>query len=153
MAKFGPADNEQIVEQQPAGQATPPPQSNSYNLSPTPSQVLTPEVRLAEIAYEQKRMDIDLLDKAVQNDQWFKSYWRPGMGWLYMLICAFDFIIAPIVSMFIPLWLKGTPYTPWKSITLENGGMIHLAFGAILGVTAWTRGEEKKAFFNKVIGK
>lgn len=148
MAKFGPADQDPI-QVHPAG-----PSSSSYrDLSATPREVLTPEVRLAEISYEQKRLDIDLLDKAVQNDTWFKSYWRPMMGWLYMAICAFDFIIAPIVSMFIPLWLKGTPYEPWKSITLENGGMIHLAFGAILGVTAWTRGQEKQAFFNKVIGK
>jgi hypothetical protein len=35
------------------------------------------------------------------------------------------------------------PYTAWESLTLSNGGLIHLAFGAILGVTAWTRGMEK----------
>ena len=36
-------------------------------------------------------------------------------------------------------------YIAWQSLTLSNGGLIHLAFGAILGVSAWTRGQEKIA--------
>lgn len=78
----------------------------------------------------------------IQNETWFKSFWRPGMGWLYMAICACDFILFPIASMVIP-GVMGFTYIPWKSITLENGGLIHLAFGAILGVTAYTRSIEK----------
>jgi hypothetical protein len=85
-----------------------------------------------------------------QSEHWMKAYWRPAMGWLYMLICAFDFIIAPMLSMAMPLYLKTLgaatiTYTQWQSLTLSNGGLIHLAFGAILGVTAWTRGQEKIA--------
>ena len=77
-----------------------------------------------------------------------KAYWRPAMGWLYMIICAFDFIIGPILTMAMPIFLKGlgaasVTYTQWASLTLSNGGLIHLAFGAILGITAWTRGQEK----------
>jgi hypothetical protein len=79
----------------------------------------------------------------IQNEPWLKSYWRPGMAWLYMAICAFDFILFPVFAMVIPGFIE-TTYIPWKSITLENGGLIHLAFGAILGVTAWTRGTEKQ---------
>lgn len=84
----------------------------------------------------------------VQNENWVKSYWRPAMGWLYMAICAFDFIIFPLVVIFVPVFAKmlgveGTNYTPWQSLTLTNGGLIHMAFGAILGVAAWTRGQEK----------
>jgi len=36
-------------------------------------------------------------------------------------------------------------YVAWKSITLDNGGLIHLAFGAILGITAFGRTQEKVA--------
>ena len=84
----------------------------------------------------------------IQDENWIKTYWRPGMGWLYMAICFFDFILFPLLAMFIPAILKGfgvenTQYVPWTSLTLSNGGLIHLAFGAILGVTAWTRGMEK----------
>jgi hypothetical protein len=72
-----------------------------------------------------------------------KAYWRPAMGWLYMLICFCDFVGFPIISMFMPVFIKGLPYVAWKSITLDNGGLIHLAFGAILGVTAYGRTQEK----------
>ena len=74
-----------------------------------------------------------------------KSYWRPAMGWLYMLICFCDFVAFPVISMFLPVMIKGLPYVAWKSITLDNGGLIHLAFGAILGVTAYGRTQEKIA--------
>ena len=84
----------------------------------------------------------------IQNEPWLKSYWRPGMAWLYMVICACDFVIFPLISIFIPI-ITHDKYTPWTSLTLQNGGLIHLAFGAILGVTAWTRGTEKRArYFN-----
>jgi hypothetical protein len=71
------------------------------------------------------------------------------MGWLYMLICFVDFVLFPLLAMFIPAILKNlagiedVAYVPWTSLTLSNGGLIHLAFGAILGITAWTRGVEK----------
>ena len=35
------------------------------------------------------------------------------------------------------------PYLAWKPITLEGGGIYHLAAMAIVGVTAYTRGQEK----------
>lgn len=81
-------------------------------------------------------------------EPWMKAYWRPAMGWLYMLICAFDFIVAPILTMIMPVYLKmlgaaQISYMQWQSLTLSNGGLIHLAFGAILGIAAWTRGAEK----------
>jgi hypothetical protein len=70
------------------------------------------------------------------------------MGWLYMLICFMDFVMFPLLAMFIPIIMKSfgiadTAYAAWESLTLSNGGLIHLAFGAILGVAAWTRGQEK----------
>jgi hypothetical protein len=85
----------------------------------------------------------------LHEDNWIRAYWRPGMGWLYMLICFVDFVLFPLLAMFIPAILKNlagiedVAYIPWASLTLSNGGLIHLAFGAILGITAWTRGAEK----------
>ena len=84
-----------------------------------------------------------------QDEHWVKTYWRPAMGWLYMAMCAFDFIIFPIITIFLPIFQHSfgitMPYTEWKSLTLSNGGLIHIAFGAILGVAAYTRGQEKIA--------
>jgi hypothetical protein len=34
-------------------------------------------------------------------------------------------------------------YTPWQSLTLSNGGLIHLAFGAILCVSAYGTTKER----------
>jgi hypothetical protein len=44
--------------------------------------------------------------------------------------------------MFLPVFTY-TPYTKWESLTLSNGGLIHLSFGAILGVYAFSRSQEK----------
>ena len=82
-----------------------------------------------------------------QEEHWIKAYWRPAMGWLYMAICFFDFIAFPALTIFLPIIMKMfgiiSPYKEWQSLTLSNGGLIHLAFGAILGVSAWSRGQEK----------
>ena len=82
-----------------------------------------------------------------QDESWVRTYWRPAMGWLYMVICAFDFIIFPLITMFLPVIAKAfgfnVTYSTWVSLTLSNGGLIHMAFGAILGVAAWSRGQEK----------
>jgi hypothetical protein len=93
------------------------------------------------------RRELDRAHK-IQEENWIRAYWRPAMGWLYMLICFVDFVFFPLLAMVMPAMLKsfgveGATYVPWTSLTLSNGGMIHLAFGAILGVTAWTRGIEK----------
>jgi hypothetical protein len=33
----------------------------------------------------------------------------------------------------------------WVPLTLQGGGMYHIAMGAILGISAFTRGKEKVA--------
>lgn len=77
-----------------------------------------------------------------EREIWFKTYWRPAAAWIYLMINLFDFIAAPVISMFLPKLIGGT-YVPWLPLTLSNGGMFHLAFGAIIGVTAWGRTREK----------
>lgn len=110
--------------------------------SASSSQQLSEAAQLAKIELEKKQWEAQ---NAKESEHWMKSYWRPAMGWLYMLMCFCDFVAFPIISMFLPQFIKGMTYIPWKSITLDNGGLIHMAFGAILGVAAWTRGQEKIA--------
>ena len=63
------------------------------------------------------------------------------MAWSYMVICLFDFVIAPTgVAFLITFYKSSIPV--WSSLTLSNGGVMHLAFGAILGVSAWGRTQE-----------
>lgn len=91
-----------------------------------------------------KKTDWDLAKKSENfNDQskWLVKYWRPAMAWSYMAICLFDFIFAPVGTAVLITFYKST-IPVWKSLTLENGGIIHIAFGAILGVSAWGRTKE-----------
>jgi hypothetical protein len=112
------------------------------------------EAEEGEKEYERRRQEKEAAAKEEKSSEhWLKAYWRPAMGWLYMAINAFDFIIAPMMTMAMPIFLKNlgattVTYTQWQSLTLANGGLIHLAFGAILGVAAWTRGQEKMASKN-----
>lgn len=84
---------------------------------------------------------------AIQNEHWLKTYWRPMMGWLYMLICFMDFIGFPVMAWMAPVVYKAFgiayAYSAWQPITLIGGGMVHMSFGAVLGITAWTRGVDK----------
>ena len=90
--------------------------------------------------------------------------WRPLAAITYLSICVFDFIIAPYFVQAQPhdlaeifqyilqmpveqqsealaiMYAKGQ----WSSLTLQGGGLFHIAFGAILGAAAWTRGMEKR---------
>lgn len=91
---------------------------------------------------EEEALRLNKFMDECNSESWLRSYWRPVMGWIYALICLFDFVLAPIMVAVLPAFISGMTYEPWKSISLENGGIIHLAFAAILGVTAWTRGQE-----------
>ena len=75
------------------------------------------------------------------DQHWLRKYWRPVAGWTYLIICMFDFVVAPILWAVIPHFFPGSITQPWKPLTLENGGLMHISFGAILGVAAWSRGQ------------
>lgn len=75
------------------------------------------------------------------DQHWIQEYWRPIMAFTYTFICLWDFFIAPIFFQFI----SGSGMQ-WKPLTLEGAGVFHASMGAIIGVTAWTRGVEKQKF-------
>ncbi len=79
------------------------------------------------------------------SEHWVSTRWRPIMGWLYMATCAFDFIIAPILWAILQAY-KTQTITAWDPLTLKGAGLYHLAMGAILGITSWSRGQEKIEF-------
>ena len=80
---------------------------------------------------------------AHSKEDWMNSKWRPAMGWMYMVICTFDFIIFPILWSMLQAVNQGSVTIPWQPITLQGAGLFHMAMGAIVGVTAWSRGQEK----------
>lgn len=79
-----------------------------------------------------------------KKEDWMQAKWRPAMGWLYMATCAFDFVIFPVLWSVLQAFMKH-PITQWNPLTLQGAGLYHLAMGAVLGVAAWSRGQEKLA--------
>jgi len=82
-----------------------------------------------------------------KEEDWMSKRWRPAMGWLYMCTCTMDFIIFPVMWAIIQTATHQT-VTQWNPITLQGAGLYHLAMGAICGVAAWSRGQEKMAGMN-----
>lgn len=102
----------------------------------------------------------------------FKKYWRPIAAYVYLGICIFDFVGMPILMEVQNRQVNSEAFAElrlledkdvriealkqldlgraeWKPLTLEGGAIFHVAFGAILGVAAWTRGAEKTAAINQ----
>lgn len=77
-----------------------------------------------------------------KEESWIKNYWRPAIAFQYLVVCIFDFILFPLAT-FSFAYATHSSYTQWDPITLKESGFYHLAMGAIIGVSAWTRGLEK----------
>ena len=76
----------------------------------------------------------------IKDEPWVTRYWRPMMAWQYFAVCIFDFIIFPCVAMYIE---KETGHDfDWEPLTLKSGGFYHMTMGVVIGVSAWTRGQE-----------
>ena len=88
-----------------------------------------------------------LSDSDKKKEDWMNAKWRPMMGWIYMLTCVTDFIIFPVLWSILQAALK-QPVTPWQPITLQGAGLFHLSMGAIIGVAAFGRTQEKLAGAN-----
>lgn len=82
-----------------------------------------------------------------KKEDWMNAKWRPMMGWVYMLTCMTDFIIFPVLWSILQASLK-QPVTAWQPITLQGAGLFHLSMGAIIGVAAFGRTQEKLAGAN-----
>jgi hypothetical protein len=82
-------------------------------------------------------------ESAKKNEDWMNSKWRPAMGWMYMLVCTSDFVIFPILWSLIQVIGGGRVETQWSPITLQGAGLFHMAMGAILGIAAYGRTQEK----------
>ena len=67
------------------------------------------------------------------------------MGWSYMVTCIADVIVFPILWSVLQAIQHGNVSSQWNPITLQGAGLYHLAMGAVLGVAAWSRGQEKIA--------
>lgn len=82
-------------------------------------------------------------DSEKKAEDWMNSKWRPAMGWSYMATCLFDFILGPILYNLLQYLNPGQAVGMWTPLTLQGGGLYHLAMGAIIGISAYGRTQEK----------
>lgn len=79
-----------------------------------------------------------------KDEDWMQKKWRPAMGWMYMIVCMLDMAIFPVLWSLLQVFTK-QPITQWSPLTLQGAGLFHLAMGAVLGIAAWGRTQEKVA--------
>lgn len=82
-------------------------------------------------------------DSEKKKEDWMNAKWRPMMGWMYMFVCVFDFVLAPIGWTSIQALFHGGINTQWQPLTLQGGGLFHVAMGAVIGISAYGRTKEK----------
>jgi len=82
-------------------------------------------------------------DSEKKKEDWMNSKWRPACGWMYIFICLFDFMIAPILWSITQAVFHGGVNVQWQPLTLQGAGLFHVAMGAIIGVSAYGRTQEK----------
>lgn len=81
----------------------------------------------------------------IAQEDWMVKKWRPAMGWTYMVICILDMAVFPVLWSVLQAISSGQVNNQWQPLTLQGAGLFHLAMGAVLGIAAWSRGQEKMA--------
>jgi len=82
--------------------------------------------------------------KERDSTEWMQKLWRPAMGWMYMLICLLDMAVFPVLWSLLQATMH-MPITQWNPLTLQGAGLFHIAMGAVLGISAFGRTQEKLA--------
>lgn len=79
-----------------------------------------------------------------KDEDWMQKKWRPAMGWMYMIVCFADMVIFPVAWSILQT-VQHQTITQWNPLTLQGAGLFHLAMGAVLGIAAFGRTQEKIA--------
>ena len=83
-----------------------------------------------------------------KEEDWMTKKWRPLMAMMYMTCCLADFFLFPVMFTVVQFWetaVQNDAFRQWVPITLQGGGLFHVAMGAVLGVSAYGRTQEKVA--------
>jgi hypothetical protein len=91
--------------------------------------------------------EVAMSESEKKKEDWMNSKWRPMMGWMYMLICTMDMVVFPILWSLLQATTH-TSITQWNPLTLQGAGLFHIAMGAVLGIAAFGRTQEKMAGAN-----
>jgi len=96
--------------------------------------------RLTDVAFYNRESD-----EQFYRTTWIRRFWRPAMAWLYFTTILLDFIVLPILH-------ANLGHGAYQSITLQGGGLFHVAMGAIVGITALGRSWEKMTQYKTEYG-
>ena len=95
---------------------------------------------------EEKATEEKKPDEEKKKEDFMNAKWRPAMGWMYMTVCAFDFVVFPIMFTIVQFWeteAANDAFRQWQPLTLAGAGLFHMAMGAVLGIAAYGRTQEK----------
>ena len=88
-------------------------------------------------------MTAKISESEKKKEDWMNSKWRPMMGWMYMLVCTMDMVVFPILWSLLQSLNNGQVTSQWQPLTLQGAGLFHIAMGAVLGIAAFGRTQEK----------
>jgi len=112
--------------------------------------------------FENHKNDGYYLGKYVEK--WYQRAWRPSMAFVYMILCIIDYGVRPFINYYEKnkqhdltkivkeikeisdpmVQIKLLEYNSKEKFEPILNEFVHLAFGAILGISAFSRNEEKK---------
>ena len=98
--------------------------------------------------FDKNKIEEVVEEKKKPDEDWMTKKWRPMMAMMYMSCCLFDFALFPIMFTVVQFWevqAANDAFRQWVPITLQGGGLFHVAMGAVLGVSAYGRTQEKVA--------
>jgi hypothetical protein len=62
---------------------------------------------------------------------------------MYMLVCMMDFVGFPVLWSLLQAYDHGQVTSQWQPLTLQGAGLFHIAMGAVIGISAYGRTQEK----------
>lgn len=83
-----------------------------------------------------------------RQEDFMSRHWRGLMGFTYCFICFFDFVVGPCLYLYVQQFetqAVNDAYRQWQPMTLQGGGLFHLAMGAVMGVSSWGKTQERTA--------
>jgi predicted PurR-regulated permease PerM len=83
---------------------------------------------------------MDPIQVNLLKQTWFDK-WHLFAAWLYLIIVAFDFLLAPIGNAIILAYYH-YPEVQWQSITLQGGGLFHVSMMAIIGISTYGHSQQ-----------
>jgi len=60
-----------------------------------------------------------------------------------MAVCTCDFMLFPVLWSLLQSFSHGSINSQWQPLTLQGAGLFHIAMGAVLGIAAYGRTQEK----------